>query len=204
MHIVCLRPVSSVRFGVIFHPSASASGRIGSAGAGTAAGFQPICRFSDLFFRSGACPYGLHRAIRYPHRKATLRFCQQRSLAGHLDRGRRILGRVRQPADRSGAALQGAAGQARQHPGAARRLAPSEQRQAGGYGGLSGFPARHRVSGGRTGLGGRKHLQCRSGNRHPGRPAARGPGDQRPLCAERGQCALGQPVRRAVRHRRHL
>ena len=34
------------------------------------------------------------------------------------------------------------------------------------------------------------------------RAAAGGAGQQRPLCAERRQCALGQPVRRAVRHRR--
>ena len=41
------------------------------------------------------------------------------------------------------------------------------------------------------------------GDRHHRRPAARRAGDQRPLCAERRQRPLGQPVRRAVRHRRH-
>ena len=35
------------------------------------------------------------------------------------------------------------------------------------------------------------------------RAAARGAGLQRPLRAERRQCPLGQPVRRALRHRRH-
>ena len=35
------------------------------------------------------------------------------------------------------------------------------------------------------------------------RPAARRAGDQRPLRAERRQRALGQPLRRALRHRRH-
>jgi malate synthase len=36
-----------------------------------------------------------------------------------------------------------------------------------------------------------------------GRTAAGGAGDERPLRPERGECALGQPVRRALRHRRH-
>jgi hypothetical protein len=39
---------------------------------------------------------------------------------------------------------------------------------------------------------------------HAGRPAAGGAHPERPLRAERRQRALGQPVRRAVRHRRDL
>ena len=44
--------------------------------------------------------------------------------------------------------------------------------------------------------------QRRSGDRHSRRAAAGGADHQRPLRAERRQCALGQPVRRALRHRR--
>ena len=47
-----------------------------------------------------------------------------------------------------------------------------------------------------------RHRQCRSRDRRDRRAAAGRAGDQRPLRAERRQRALGQPVRRAVRHRR--
>ncbi len=47
------------------------------------------------------------------------------------------------------------------------------------------------------------HRQRRPRDRPHRRPAAGGAGHQRPLRAERRQRALGQPVRRALRHRRH-
>ena len=47
-----------------------------------------------------------------------------------------------------------------------------------------------------------RYGQYRSGNRRPGRPAIGGAGLQRPLCPQRRQCALGQFVRRPLRHRR--
>ena len=64
------------------------------------------------------------------------------------------------------------------------------------------FPARDRLSGRRAGVGRGQHLQGRSGDRDPRRAAACGSGHQCPLCAECRECALGQPVRCAVRHRR--
>ena len=88
------------------------------------------------------------------------------------------------------------------HPAANRHLAQSQQGQAGRYRGLPRFPARHRLPGGRTRLGRRQHVQGRSRDRHPRRPAAGRAGDQCPICAERGERPLGQPVRRALRHRR--
>ena len=48
-----------------------------------------------------------------------------------------------------------------------------------------------------------RHRQRRSRDRQHRRPAARRAGDQRALCAECGERALGQPVRCAVRHRCH-
>ena len=47
-----------------------------------------------------------------------------------------------------------------------------------------------------------RHRPCRCRDRQHRRTAACRAGDQCALCAERGECALGQPVRRAVRHRR--
>ncbi len=46
-----------------------------------------------------------------------------------------------------------------------------------------------------------RHRQRRCRDRQHRRPAACRAGDQCALCAERGECALGQPVRRAVWHR---
>ena len=48
-----------------------------------------------------------------------------------------------------------------------------------------------------------RHRQCRPGNRHGRRPAAGGSRQQCALRTQRRECPLGQPVRRAVRHRRH-
>ena len=48
----------------------------------------------------------------------------------------------------------------------------------------------------------RRHDQRRPRDQHHRRPAAGGAGDQRALRAERRQCALGQPLRCALRHRR--
>jgi malate synthase len=98
----------------------------------------------------------------------------------------RPAGRARPPADRAGHLAQGQ---------------PRPDRDMAGYrkfletiGYLVPQPARrqghHRQRGRRAG--------------HPGRPAAGGAHPERPLCAERRQRPLGQPVRRAVRHRRHF
>ena len=46
-----------------------------------------------------------------------------------------------------------------------------------------------------------RQRRCR--DRQHLRPAARRAADQRALCAQRRQCALGQPLRCALRHRRH-
>ena len=43
--------------------------------------------------------------------------------------------------------------------------------------------------------------QCGCRNRQHRRTAACGTREQCPLCPERGQCPLGQPIRRALRHR---
>ena len=61
-----------------------------------------------------------------------------------------------------------------------------------------------RLPGARAQEGQDHHHQrgCRAG--HAGRPAAGGADPERPLRPERRQRALGQPVRRAVRHRRDL
>ena len=70
-------------------------------------------------------------------------------------------------------------------------------------GGLSGVPARDRLPAAGAGASSpidTEQRRCR--DRQHRRAAAGRAGDQRPLCAERRQCALGQPVRRAVRHRR--
>ena len=67
---------------------------------------------------------------------------------------------------------------------------------------LHGIPSRHRLSAAGAGRLLDRHRQRRSRDRQHRRPAARRAGDQRALCAERRQRALGQPVRRAVRHRR--
>ncbi len=48
-----------------------------------------------------------------------------------------------------------------------------------------------------------RHRRRRCGNRPDRRAAIGGAGQQCALRAERRQCALGKPVRRAVRHRRH-
>ena len=45
--------------------------------------------------------------------------------------------------------------------------------------------------------------QRRSRDRQHAGAAARRARHERALCAQRGECALGQPVRRAVRHGRH-
>ena len=67
---------------------------------------------------------------------------------------------------------------------------------------LQGLPGRDRLPGaGGAGLR-RRHRQRRCRDRPHRRAAAGGAGHQRPLCAERRQRALGQPLRRAVRHRR--
>ena len=64
------------------------------------------------------------------------------------------------------------------------------------------FLQRDRLSlAGRPGLPGRDR-QCRSRDRGGRRPAARRSRDERALCAERRQCALGLALRRALRHRR--
>ena len=47
-----------------------------------------------------------------------------------------------------------------------------------------------------------RHRQRRPRDRDARRPAAGRAGEQRALCAECRQCALGQPLRRALRHRR--
>ena len=46
------------------------------------------------------------------------------------------------------------------------------------------------------------HRKCRRRDRPDRRPAARRAGLERPLRAQRRQCPLGQPLRRALRHRR--
>ena len=69
---------------------------------------------------------------------------------------------------------------------------------------VQGVPAEDRLpAAGRAGLF-RHHRECRSGDRRDRRAAARRAGDECALRAERRQCALGQPLRCALRHRRDL
>ena len=74
--------------------------------------------------------------------------------------------------------------------------------QAGGPCRLYRVPTRDRLFATRARRFCRWHDERRPGDRHHRRAAARRAGDQRPLCAERRQRPLGQPLRRALRHRR--
>ena len=78
-----------------------------------------------------------------------------------------------------------------------RRGQPSRRRRA------QSVPRRDRLPrAGRSRLQ-RRHRQRRPRDRRHRRPAARRAGDERALCAQRRQCALGLALRRALRHRRH-
>ncbi len=64
-----------------------------------------------------------------------------------------------------------------------------------------GLPAPDRLSRARAGALHHRHHQCRSRDRDHGGAATRRASAQCPVCPECRQCALGQPVRRAVRYR---
>ena len=82
-----------------------------------------------------------------------------------------------------------------------RRLASRQQGQAARPQRLHRFPQGDRVSLARTRDQEGRDRQRRRGDRQDLRTAAGGAAHQCALCAERRQCALGQPVRRVLRHR---
>ena len=69
-------------------------------------------------------------------------------------------------------------------------------------GGLPGLPRRDRLPRPRRPGFRDRHGERRPRDRQHAGPAARRAGDERALRAERGECPLGQPLRRAVRHGR--
>ena len=95
-----------------------------------------------------------------------------------------------------------AAESSRRTAGQDRRLAPRQQGQEAGHGGLYRVPEGDRLSAAGARDRGGRDRQCRRGDRQPVRPAAGGAAVERALRAERRQCALGLAVRRVLRHRR--
>ena len=83
-----------------------------------------------------------------------------------------------------------------------RRLASRPQGQAVRHERLYRVPQGDRLSPARTGDAQGRDSQRRRGDRQDLRTAAGGAADQCALCAERRQCALGQPLRCILRHRR--
>ena len=119
-----------------------------------------------------------------------------------VERGR-VLGGPRRHRPRPRAPQPRAARAPRRAAGPDRRLAPRNRGQAVRPAGIRGVPARDRLPAPRA----RPDFavdtaKCRPRDRHDRRAAARRAGDQRPLRAERRQRPLGQPLRRALRHRR--
>ena len=90
----------------------------------------------------------------------------------------------------------------RRAAGQDRRLAPRQQGQAVRHERLHGLPQGDRLSPAGAGDAEGRDRQRRRGNRQDLRTAARGAPDQCPLCAERGECALGQLYDALLRHRR--
>ena len=129
-------------------------------------------------------------------------FVEQEVLPG-LDIARRcLLAGLRRPAARSRARQPQPAGPPRGAAGGDRRLAQGPARPADRRGRLPGLPCGNRLPGaGRTGFQ-HRNLPYRRGDREHCRSAACRSGDERPLRAQRRQCALGQPLRRALRHGR--
>ena len=78
----------------------------------------------------------------------------------------------------------------------------AQPRQADRPRALYGLPARHRLPASGARRLPDRHRQRGPRDRQHRRPAACRSGDQRALCAECRECALGQPVRCALRHRR--
>ena len=101
----------------------------------------------------------------------------------------------------SGAEKPRAARLPRRAAGQDRRLASRQQGQAVRHERLYGVPQGDRLSAAGAGDAQGRDRQCRRGNRQDLRAAARGAADQCALRAERGECALGQPVRCLLRHR---
>ena len=151
--------------------------------------------------KPGGTDVGSDRSGRTPGRQGVVRLHQRRSAPRHRCLGRGVLGRLRSARPRSGAAEPRTARQARGAAAADRRLVPGESRRADRPGGIQERPARNRLPrpGGRRRQ--RPHRQCRPGDLDRCRPAAGGSGHQRPLRPECGERPLGEPVRRALRHR---
>ena len=117
-------------------------------------------------------------------------------------RAGRFLRRPRSTGGRVSAEKPGAARPSRRTASTARRVAPRAAWQADRPGRLHGLPARDRLPGAAARTASHQDRRRRSRDRRDRRPAARRADLERPLRAQRRQRALGQPLRRALRHRR--
>ena len=131
-----------------------------------------------------------------------VRFYRQGSHPQYRDFAGCVLGRACRDRPRSGSEEPRAARGARRAAGQDRRLASRPQGQAVRHQCLYGVPQGDRLSaaGARDPAG--RDRQCRRRDRKNLRAAAGGAAHQRALCAERRQRALGQSLRRVLRHRR--
>ena len=131
-------------------------------------------------------------------RPAAAEFPRTGSHARHRYRGFGILARAGRAVARTRAGQRRAAREARCVAGAPRCLAPPTPGSCGRRRALRGAAARDRLSGRRGSGVFDHHGASRRGDRHARRSAARGAGQQCALRAQRRQCTLGQPVRRAL------
>ena len=144
----------------------------------------------------------LCRCPRIEDRPCPVRFHRQGGGPQNRDFARCILGRCRRHHQKIRAEKPRAARLPRRAAGQDRRLASRQQGQAVRHERLYGLPQGDRLSLAGAGHAEGRDSKCRRGNRQDLRTAARRAPDQRPLRAERGECALGLIVRRLLRHRR--
>ena len=150
---------------------------------------QPVNAISTEKAHHESC-----RCPRIEDRPCPVRFHRQGGDPQNRDFARCVLGRSRRHHQETGAEKPRAARLPRRAAGQDRRLASRQQGQGVRHERLYGLPQGDRLSAAGAGDAEGRDRQCRRGNRQDLRAAARRAPDQRPLRAERGECALGQPV----------